>query len=88
MTEAIFRDPGEVPALEWLDKTLIDVDARYQRTLDEGRVQKIVDWFAWDSFGAIVVAPAPYGRYHAIDGQHRLEAAKRHPRCQSCRRWS
>jgi len=80
MRETMFRDPGEVPALDWLDKTLIDIDARYQRTLDEGRVQKIVDWFAWDSFGAIVVAPAPDGRYHAIDGQHRLEAAKRHPK--------
>lgn len=74
-----FRDPGEVPALDWLDKGLIDIDASYQRGLDEGRVQKIVDWFAWDSFGAIVVAPAADGRYHAIDGQHRLEAAKRHP---------
>ncbi len=80
MTETTFRDPGEVPALDWLDKTLIDIDATYQRGLDEGRVQKIVDWFAWDSFGAIVVAPAADGRYHAIDGQHRLEAAKRHPK--------
>lgn len=79
MTETIFRDPGEVPALDWLDKNLIDIDATYQRGLDEGRVQKIVDWFAWDSFGAIVVAPAADGHFHAIDGQHRLEAAKRHP---------
>ncbi|MET3925960.1 DUF6551 family protein [Devosia sp. 2618] len=80
MTEITFRDPGEVPALDWLDKTLIDIDSTYQRGLDEGRVQKIVDWFAWDSFGAIVVAPAADGRFHAIDGQHRLEAAKRHPK--------
>lgn len=80
MTEENFRDPGEVPAIDWIDKTLIDVDGAYQRGLDEARVQKIVDWFAWDSFGAIVVAPAEGGRYHAIDGQHRLEAAKRHPK--------
>lgn len=80
MTDITFRDPGEVPVLDWLDKTLIDIDTTYQRGLDEGRVQKIVDWFAWDSFGAIVVAPAANGRFHAIDGQHRLEAAKRHPK--------
>lgn len=43
-------------------------------------MQKIVGWFAWDNFSAIVVAPAAAGRYHAIDGQHRLEAAKRHPK--------
>lgn len=78
-----FRDPGEVPVIDWIDKTLIDIDPTYQRGLDEGRVQKIVDWFAWDSFGAIVVAPAENGRYHAIDGQHRLEAAKRHPKVNS-----
>lgn len=75
-----YRDPGEVPVLDWLDKTLIDIDTTYQRGLDEGRVQRIIDWFAWDSFGAIVVAPAVDGRFHAIDGQHRLEAAKRHPK--------
>ncbi|MBN9335289.1 DUF6551 family protein [Devosia sp.] len=80
MTETEFRDPGEVPVIDWLDKNLIDIDPTYQRGLDEARVQKIVDWFAWDSFGAIVVAPAEEGRYHAIDGQHRLEAAKRHPK--------
>lgn len=80
MTNAAFRDPGEVPVLDWLDKSVIDIDSTYQRGLDEGRVQKIVDWFTWDSFGAIVVAPAADGRYHAIDGQHRLEAAKRHPK--------
>lgn len=79
MTEPTYRDPGEVPVIDWLDKNLIDIDPTYQRGLDEARVQKIADWFAWDSFGAIVVAPAEEGRYHAIDGQHRLEAAKRHP---------
>ncbi len=79
MTEQTYRDPGEVPVIEWLDKNLIDVYPTYQRGLDEACVQKIVDWFAWDSFGAIVVAPAEGGRYHAIDGQHGLEAAKRHP---------
>src|SRR5690606_9481188 len=73
------RDPGEVPVLDWLDKTLIAVDPAYQRQLDEGRVHKILNGFTWSSFGAIVVAPTAGGRYHCTDGQHRLEAARRHP---------
>lgn len=79
MNETEFRDPGELPVIDWVDKNLIDVDATYQRGLDEARVQRITDWFSWDSFGAIVVAPIDGGRYHVIDGQHRYEAAKRHP---------
>ncbi len=43
MTEQTYRDPGEVPVIDWLDKTLIDIDPTYQRSLDEARVQKIVD---------------------------------------------
>jgi hypothetical protein len=78
--ENIFRDPGEVPVLDWIDKNLIDIDQAYQRGLDEARVQRIVDWFEWRSFGALVVAKAESGRYRCIDGQHRLEAAKRHPK--------
>jgi hypothetical protein len=74
------RDPGEVPVLDWIDKGAIDVDDRYQRGLDEARVDRILASFAWDSFGAVVIAPAAEGRYHCIDGQHRLEAAKRHPK--------
>jgi hypothetical protein len=77
--EPVYRDPGEVPVIDWIDKTLIDVDPTYQRELDEGRVQRIVDWFDWRSFGALVLTRADDGRYHAVDGQHRLEAAKRHP---------
>ena len=75
-----FRDPGEVPVLDWVDKGLIDVDPAYQRPLDENRVQRILDWFDWKSFGALILAPVDGGRFHVTDGQHRLEAAKRHPR--------
>lgn len=79
MSDDVFRDPGEVPVLDWIDKGLIGIDPTYQRGLDEARVQRILDWFAWDSFGAVVIAPAADGRFHCTDGQHRLEAAKRHP---------
>lgn len=75
-----FADPGEVPVLDWLDKNLIDVDPLYQRPLDEARVNKILSGFTWSSFGAVVVVPQEDGRYHVSDGQHRLAAAKLHPK--------
>lgn len=72
-------DPGEVPVLDWLDPDLIHVDPLYQRPLDESRVDAILKGFSWRSFGALVVVPQDGGNYHVTDGQHRLEAAKRHP---------
>lgn len=72
-------DPGEVPVLDWIDKSLIDADPLYQRPLDQNRVDGILKTFTWRSFGALVVVPAGDG-YHVTDGQHRLEAAKLHPK--------
>ncbi len=74
-----YRDPGDPPDLDWIDPNLIDVDSTYQRDLDELRVQRILEWFSWSSFGALTVVPKDGGRFNATDGQHRLEAAKRHP---------
>jgi len=74
-----FRNPGEPPILDWIAKDLIDVDVAYQRELDGARVERILTWFSWSSFGALVVAPGAEGRFNCTDGQHRLEAAKRHP---------
>lgn len=79
MTAIEIKDPGEVPVLDWLDKSLIKADPHYQRPLDMGRVAGILKDFSWRSFGALVVVPQPDGAYHVTDGQHRLEAAKRHP---------
>lgn len=78
-SEDTFRDPGELPVIDWLDKSLIDTDPSYQRGLDRHRVSKILHGFEWASFGAVVVAKTDAGRYHCTDGQHRLEAAKLHP---------
>jgi hypothetical protein len=72
-------DPGEVPVLDWLDVSLLDVDALYQRPEDEKRVAKIAEGFRWDRFGALVVAPKEGGRFSIIDGQHRARAAQLHP---------
>jgi hypothetical protein len=75
-----FADPGEVPVLDWIDKTLIVADPLYQRPIDPARVDTILRSFSWRSFGAVVVVPQEDGTYHATDGQHRLEAAKLHPK--------
>lgn len=78
MTEEL-PDPGEVPVLDWIDKALITVDPLYQRPLDTERAATIARAFSWRSFGALVVVPSGDG-YHVTDGQHRLEAAKLHPK--------
>ena len=75
-----FPDPGDVPALDWVDKTLITADPLYQRPLDQARVANIAKAFTWRSFGALVVVPQKNGTYHVSDGQHRVGAAQLHPR--------
>lgn len=81
MTETeTFPDPGELPVLDWIDVELIDVDPMYQRPCDPVRVSAIASGFNWRSFGALVVVPVKDGRYHVTDGQHRLQAAKAHPK--------
>jgi len=77
---ADFTDPGEVPVLDWIEPSRIAVDPLYQRPLDAGRVESILKTFSWRSFGALVVVPQEDGTYHVTDGQHRLEAAKQHPK--------
>lgn len=75
-----FPDPGEVPVLDWIDKGVIFPDPLYQRPLDDTRVNTILRAFSWRSFGALVVVPQADGTYHVPDGQHRLAAAKLHPK--------
>jgi hypothetical protein len=73
-------DPGEVPVLDWISVDVIGVEETYQRPLDMNRVENIVRNFSWRSFGALVIVPQDDGSYHVTDGQHRLEAAKLHPK--------
>ncbi len=75
-------DLGPVPTLEWIDKTLIDIDPRYQREISrQGRVHinNILRSFQWKFFQVLTVTPKGDKRYNAIDGQHRELAALRHP---------
>ena len=76
-----FPDPGELPVVDWVSKSIIDVDAAYQRPEDAARAEKIARAFSWSKFGAIVLVPnrETPDRYVVIDGQHRVAAAKLHP---------
>ncbi|WP_173087336.1 DUF6551 family protein [Devosia sp. 1635] len=70
---------GSKPRLDWVEVGLIDVDAAYQRAADDKSVQRIVDGFRWDHFGAVVLAEQASGRFKVTDGQHRVRAAQQHP---------
>ncbi len=74
---------GKKPQFKWLRIELLQVDGRYQREIKQDGVtliNRIVRDFKWARFGALLVAgPDRIGDYAVIDGQHRLEAARRHP---------
>lgn len=69
----IADQPGE---LAWLDKNVIKVDELYQRSLVNGRVTSLSQNWSWIACGALIIAKRE-NSYWAIDGQHRLMAAKR-----------
>jgi len=71
---------GSKPQLRWLAVDSIRVDHNYQRGIKRNRVNKIMRNFDWSLFGALLVAEKPDGSYWVYDGQHRLEAAKLHPK--------
>lgn len=66
---------------DWIYMRDIYVDPRYQRPLDEGRVVRMQETFDPDALGLpfVVAMPQPGGkaRFAIIDGQHRVEAARR-----------
>jgi hypothetical protein len=89
MTEAIAavphaHDPGPKPELTWLPVAWLSVDPRYQRDTGSRRslnlIDKIAGNFRWSRFGvASVVSEVAKkgGRFFVVDGQHRVEAARR-----------
>lgn len=74
-------DYGRKPRLEWLPIARLVVDHTYQRTVESLRSQRLIAnitaSFRWSLFQAAVVTAAGGGQYAVIDGQHRIEAAKR-----------
>ncbi|TRL39849.1 DUF6551 family protein [Rhizobium straminoryzae] len=72
-------DVGEPPEMAIVPLSEIRVDASYQRPLKPKRVAQILRDFTWAQFGALMLVRQPEGGYTVYDGQHRLEAAKKHP---------
>lgn len=76
-------DLGPVPRLEWVSKHDIEIDRSYQREMGKANwahANRIMREWSWLHYQPIVIAPAATrGGFVAIDGQHRLEAAKKHP---------
>lgn len=71
---------GDEPRLDHIGLDLIDVDQGYQRPLKRKRVAQILREFEWTKFGALNLVDQGNGRFTVYDGQHRLEAAKQHPK--------
>lgn len=81
--EKTSEDLGPAPRLEWIDTDRLGIDRRYQREMGKGNwahVNRIMREWNWLHYQPIVVAPAAEGGgFVVIDGQHRLEAARKHP---------
>lgn len=76
-------DLGPPPRFDWLPIGELAVDRRYQRQMGPDNwkhVNRIAREFTWLYYQPVVVAPKEGGAgYVVIDGQHRLEAARKHP---------
>jgi hypothetical protein len=75
-------DIGVRPRVVWLDLGLLTVDRRYQRDVGKAgltHINAILREFNWNRYQPIVVSERADGTYAVIDGQHRLEAARKHP---------
>ena len=75
-------DLGPRPRFEWLPIDRLVIDERYQRRVtDQGvkLINGIVRQFRWSKFQPLTVSgPDASDDYPVIDGQHRLEACRRH----------
>lgn len=84
-------DPGPRPSFAWIKLDQLVIDARYQRNITrEGvtMINRIVRDFSWSKFQPITVTgPDGSGDYPVIDGQHRLEACRRHPDIEEAPCW-
>jgi hypothetical protein len=80
MSETIPTDLGQKPELMWVDIDKIAVDHNYQRELKANRVAQILREFNWAHFQPVMLAEQPDGTFTVFDGQHRVAAARSHPR--------
>ena len=70
---------GARPQLSWVPVVKIRIDENYQRELKEKRVAQILAQFTWAHFQPVMLVQQKDGTYTCFDGQHRVEAARRHP---------
>lgn len=83
MTQAPITDAGPEPDLAWLPVTRCRVDSAYQRSIQsknsQGLIARISANFRWAAFQAVLATPDPKeeGWFLILDGQHRVEAARR-----------
>ncbi len=75
------RDFGPRPELTWLPIAMLSVDPSYQRGMDTKRSRAAIDAiegrFKWSCFGTVLVTAGNGDGWLIIDGQHRVEAARR-----------
>lgn len=69
--------PGARGELHWVDPKNIQIDARYQRGVNENKVKTIARDFSWPAFGVVLLAQRADGALFAFDAQHRVLAARR-----------
>lgn len=75
-------EPGPKPELLWVPIDKLAVDHRYQRELgatNRAHINRIAREFRWGFCQPLCCARVDGDRFTVIDGQHRLEAARRHP---------
>lgn len=68
---------NQAGTLQWIDKNEINIEQSYQREASTPRILRIAREWSWIACGTITVARRA-DKFYAIDGQHRVLAAKRH----------
>ena len=80
---APLTDAGPEPDLAWLPVARCRVDSAYQRSIlsknSQALIGRISTNFRWAAFQAVLATPDPKeeGWFLILDGQHRVEAARR-----------
>lgn len=75
-------DLGARPRVVWIALGQLVVDKTYQREIGGAgvtHVNRLLREFNWNCYQPIIVGERDDGRFAVIDGQHRLEAARKHP---------
>ncbi len=71
-----WSETGKEGHIEWIDKTLLNIDSRYQRdAVSDQKVLSIARQWNWVVLGVIIVARRSNGSYWVMDGGHRTRAS-------------